>query len=218
MSAISERIGVSRNAVTEFRDKFCPKPIRDLLNRHDRGALEAAQLDVLSRFIDTIEKSHKMLMAADEWLTDPTDPTKYNLNPRLHDVDIVYDQNVGDDKTIRKTEKLSKLMADVEAGLGISIQRGETKIADPRKLLLEAAATMKPILEIYGKQTGQVKADPKIEVNLTASPEWLAIEARFAQLRDARPELLAELRWLASGEGPIPSAAIEVRAVGRGGA
>lgn len=77
---------------------------------------------------------------------------------------------------------------------------------------VRAISEFRSIWMDVAKLTGELKTGPAVEINLTASPEWLAIEGRFAQLRDARPELLAELRWLASGEGPIPGAAIEARA------
>jgi len=75
---------------------------------------------------------------------------------------------------------------------------------------VRAIAEFRSIWMDVAKLTGELKTGPTVEVNLTASPAWLAIEARFAQLRDARPELTAELRWLASGEGDVPRQAIDV--------
>jgi len=206
LASISRRIGVSHDILARFRDKWLPLPIRNMLNRYDPRALEAAQLDVLSRFIDTIEKSHKMLTAADLWLRDPDDPSVYNLNPRTHEVDIVFEERpstLGDacptcghqkrevtsPVPIRKTEKLWKLMDDVERGLGITVVKGETKIADTRKLLLEAAATMKPILEVYGRSTGQIKSDPAVSLNLfLASPDWKATQAALVEAVREHPD------------------------------
>jgi len=204
--AIASRIGIHHRTLQRWRDANAPAPIRAMLQRVGDRVLEAAQLDVLSRFIDTIEKSHKMLTAADLWLRDPDDPSVYNLNPRTHEVDIVFEERpstlgepcptclhqkreVTSPIPIRKTEKLWKLMDDVERGLGITVVKGETKIADTRKLLLEAAATMKPILEVYGRSTGQIKADPAVTLQVfLGSPDWQATQAVLVEAVREHPE------------------------------
>lgn len=173
LSAIARRIEVGRNTLIKWRDKRMPKALQAVLERAGNGALEAVQLDVLTRFIDAIEKSHTMLKAADEWLRDPRDPSRYNLSPRTHEVDVVYEETVGD-LTIKRAAPLSQLLATVEQGLGVTVVRGETKVADTRELHLKAVAAMSSVLEKYGKATGQIKPDPAATVNVLVLPETKA--------------------------------------------
>lgn len=168
---IQRNFGISRRALDTFRAKWVTDPTQQALDTiaqaHD--ALPVAAMDVMAKLALLVDRGYRMLAAADAWLEDPNAPGKYNLNPRSHEVDVVYEEEIpcGDTfRTRRRTEKLSKLMVDVEKGLGITVVKGETKTADPRKLLLEAVATLKPVLEVIGKNTGELKSDPKIEIHL----------------------------------------------------
>ena len=185
LSAIAVRVGVSRNTLAQWRDKRMPKPLQAIIERAgNSAALEAVQLDVLTRFIDAIEKSHTMLKAADEWLRDPKDPSRYNLSPRTHEVDVVYEETVGE-LTIKRAAPLSQLLATVEQGLGVTVVRGETKVADTRELHLKAVAAMSGVLEKYGKATGQIKPDPAATVNVLVLPETRAHLDRVAAAFEA---------------------------------
>ena len=168
---IQRNFGISRRALDTFRAKWVTDPTQKALDEiaQAKDAMPVAAIDVMAKLALLVDRGYRMLAAADEWLEDPNAPGKYNLNPRSHEVDVVYEEEipVGDTfRTRRRTEKLSKLMSDVERGLGITIVKGETKTADPRKLLLEAVATLKPVLEVIGKNTGELKSDPKIEIHL----------------------------------------------------
>lgn len=185
LGAIAVREGVHRNTLRAWRDRNAPPEVREIiLKAGGSAALEAVQLDVLTRFIDAIEKSHTMLKAADEWLRDPKDPSRYNLSPRTHEVDVVYEETLGD-LTIKRAAPLSQLLATVEQGLGVTVVRGETKVADTRELHLKAVAAMSSVLEKYGKATGQIKPDPAATVNVLVLPETKAHLDRVASAFEA---------------------------------
>ena len=205
MDSIERLFGVSPKALATFRRKYVTAGTQAMLDRAAGSVpLETVQRDVMARLDNLVHKAEKMLSAADAWLEDPNAPGRYNLNPRTHEVDVVYEREIptGEDsfRTERKTEKLSKLLRDVEDGLGITVVKGETKTADPRKLLLEAVATLKPVVELIGKATGQIKPDPGATVNvLVASPEWGQIRATLVEaLRPYPPALEAAGRALAT--------------------
>lgn len=207
LCAIARRIGVSPNTLRAFRDEYTPKPLLEASARASRLPRPDLQVPVLERLDGCIVLAEKMLSAADAWLEDPNAPGKYNLNPRTHEVDVVYEQVIPGDppRTARKTEKLAKLMRDVEEGLGITVVKGETRTADPRKLLLDAVDTLKPVLELLGKATGQIKPEPPAaQLNVfLGSPDWARIEETLVSaLRDWPPALEAAGKALAEiGDG-----------------
>ena len=180
LSAIARQFGVSRDTALKFRKRAIGPSTQQMLDRQALApSVEAAKVEVLASLSNLTARAEKMLAACDEWLTDPNAPGKYNLNPRTHEVDIVLEETLPGPppRTIRKTEKLSKLMRDVEEGLGITVVKGETKTADPRKLLLDAVDSLRPVLETIGKATGQIRPEPKIEIHL--HPEVQEIRKRL---------------------------------------
>lgn len=145
-------------------------------------------MDVIATLNRCADRADRMLAAADAWLRDPRDPSTYNLNPRTHEVDIVYEREVGD-RVVRETRKLRDLMEAVESGLGVSVVRGETKVADPRKLLLDAVATLKPVVELLGKASGVLKTEGPSVVIFTAHPDWIRIRDGLVSLAQEEPAL-----------------------------
>lgn len=200
---ICRAYGLSREALDTFRAKKITKPIQKLLDLASKKGTGTEYLDVLAKLTVSIEKAYEMLLAADLWLRDPDDPTRYNLNPRTHEVEVVTEEpNPMGTGVIRRTVLLSHLLARVEQDIGITVIKGETKIADPRKLLLDAVATLKPVLELLGKATGQIKPDPATTINvLVASPAWIEIRGAIVAALQPHPEALSAVRLaLASGK------------------
>lgn len=162
---VSEKFNVSQSALRSFRTRHVTKPVQAILETAAEVQAETPIVarDLLAKVSLLLDRGYRMLAAADAWLEDPNAPGRYNLNPRTHEVDVVYERQVGD-RVVRSTEKLGKLLCDVEAGLGITVVKGETKTADPRKLLLEAVAALKPALELLGKVTGELRPDTQVNV------------------------------------------------------
>lgn len=207
MAQIQREFGISRKALDTFKAKHVTPAMQEAVDTvaELQAANPVAARDVLAKLDLLVDRGYRMLTACDAWLEDPNAPGRYNLNPRTHEVDVVWEREIpiGDDRyrTERKTEKLSKLLCDVEAGLGITVVKGETKTADPRKLLLEAVATLKPVVELIGKATGQIRQDPVATVNvLVTSPDWLAMRERIADALEPFPLALEAVKEAMSGE------------------
>jgi len=199
---IQREFGISRKALETFRGKYVTAPMQAMLDRTvGTVPLETVQRDVMARLDNLVHKAEKMLAAADAWLEDPNAPGRYNLNPRSHEVDVVYEREVvgaNGTRTERRTEKLGKLLADVEGKLGITVVKGETKTADPRKLLLDAVATLKPVVELIGKATGQIR--PDTQVNVLVMPEWVSLRDRVLDALEPYPEALAAVLGAVDGK------------------
>jgi hypothetical protein len=124
----------------------------------------------------------KLLRACDEWLTDPHDPSRYDLSPRAHEVWCHYETGggPGEGRAIRKKERLSALLARLEtAGLRepYSFVMVEQKSADPRKLIIDTSKALEGHLRLLGEIVGKLQTQGT--ANFLATEEWRSLEARM---------------------------------------
>lgn len=176
--------------------------------KHAELVEETTHLDVLARLGRLVVKAETMLEAADAWLRDPEDPSRYALGPREHEVFVIWERQVDGPRgglvTERKRERLSEILKrcaekSPTAPTLEEVTVVETKFADPRKLLLDSVSTLKPVLELLGKAYGQIKPDPIVSMNVfLETKEWAAIESGLIEsLRPWPPALEAAGKVLA---------------------
>ncbi len=183
LCAIAARLSVAPNTLRKFRDTYQPKSIREAVARASRLPRQELQVSQLERLDALASKLDKMAEAIDRALTDPDDPTRYNLDPRAREVTVVFEETLDTTppRKVQKVRKLDDLLERVEEGLGVSVVRWEVKSADIRVLLKDLAVAIKPIAELLGKTRGEIKADPVASLNVfLAGPSWAAVEAVLA--------------------------------------
>ncbi|MDP2317532.1 MAG: hypothetical protein Q8P41_31900 [Pseudomonadota bacterium] len=185
LAAISRRLRVNVNTLRAFRDRNIPKMVREAdarLSRLPRPDLQVSQLERLDAIASKLDM---MVDAIHRTLLDPEDPTRYNLDPRAREITVMVEETVGD-RTVSKVRKLDELLARVESGLKVDVVRWEIKSVDPKVLLKDLAATIKPIAELLGKTRGEIKPDPTATLNVfLGGQEWARAEA--ALLEALRP-------------------------------
>lgn len=143
-------------------------------------------IDVMAELQACFRRVRKLLDACDLWLSDPADPTRYTLEPRADEVDIIYTVPGTDGKPTRKRDRLSTLLAKVN---GVTVVRWETKHEDPRNLLLRTAAGLQGHLELLGELMGELKRNPT--VNLVLAPEWVKTRTILMEALSDFPEARA---------------------------
>ena len=196
--------------------------------RH-RSGLELA--DELRAWMDTLTK---LLRACDDWLTDPDDPTRYDLAPRAHEIMVVYEAPAGGSPRValaeaviaaaralvgtnaqaervallaavgrldrhdgigepspgpvvappppprpqRRKAPLSELLARVDgddrAGVVLMV---ESKVADPRKLIIDTSKALEGHLRLLGELVGKLQTQGT--TNFLISPEWGELRTRM---------------------------------------
>jgi hypothetical protein len=124
----------------------------------------------------------KLLRACDEWLTDPHDPSRYDLAPRAHEVWCHYETGggTGEGRPVRKKERLSALLARLEtAGLRepYSFVMVEQKSADPRKLIIDTSKALEGHLRLLGEIVGKLQTQGT--ANFLITPEWGEMRGRM---------------------------------------
>ena len=135
----------------------------------------------LQQIEEIIGMLHKQITACDEYLSDPKRPGKYNLGPRAAELEIVYRTKEGGYKTASLQEILDKLEKK-----DISSQEIRTKIADPRKLIIETANGLARLLELTMKADGQIKEN---NVTITVTQYWLEWKSIILSATEGHPEV-----------------------------
>ncbi len=132
-----------------------------------KGDYDGAAL--LSRVEDTIVNVQKMYDACNDWLTDPTDHSRYNLEDRANELQVIYyeyyEDAEGNERTVKKKDNLQKLIDDVMGKRREAIEVN-SKRTDPRQLILMTAQTLNKQLETLSKIAGVVKEVTNVDVNI----------------------------------------------------
>ncbi len=161
----------------------------------ERTATEEAHgLDVMEELGRCFQRVNLLFDACDRWLRDADDPTRYDIGPRADDILVIYTEQGGGDKPVRKKDSLARLLAMAEGG-GVMIERWDTKYADPRELVLKTAQQLTGQTQLLAKLLGQL--DERPQVNVLMAPEWLQVRAALltalAPYAEARQAVAAAL-------------------------
>lgn len=174
-------------ALYRHKDECLPAT---LAKAQDSAALASADA-LMAELRRCMARVNLLFDACDRWLRDPEQPDQYDIGPRAGDVKLVYTEPGPDGKPIRKRARLSELLAQVEAGAGITVERGEYKHADPRELVLKTAAQLQSHLELLAKLAGQL--DERPQVTLTLSPDWPRLIAGLREVLAPHPAILEQV-------------------------
>lgn len=151
---------------------------------------------LLARIEDTIVYVQKMYEACNDWLQDPEDHSRYNLDPRAYEHDVIYNWIItdedGKDTRIRKKANLQELleraMRDNE-----EIIKVESKTADPRKLILDTAQTLNKQLETLAKIAGVVQEVTNVDVNVSVNTVLASNIVQVIQREVEDPEVVKRI-------------------------
>jgi len=201
LTAIARRIGVHDDTLRNFRDKRVPNWLLEILHRAGNGALQAAQLDAVAALNRISRRMELYFDAAERWLQDPDDPKDYTLAPRETEVLVIWEEQVPKEsgevfRTVKHKERLIDLLkrCGLKGGPGVEeILMCEINTGNPRKLFLDGVNAGKPLYELLGKATGQIKPDPAGTVNVTVILAE-AEELKVAFVETACPTCLPAFR------------------------
>jgi hypothetical protein len=213
LRGISVRLAMSRNALHRHKREHIPALLARAREREQEHAdqLQAQQvvaevredahaLDVMAELRRCFERVNLLFDACDRWLRDPEDPARYDVGPRADDVTVIYSELGPGGSPVQRKAKLSRLLARLEEA-GIDVQRGETRHADPRELILRTAAQLQGQVELLAKLLGEL--DERPQVNVLLGDEWLSVRGTLLGALQPYPEARAAVAasLLALGEG-----------------
>src|SRR5262245_58144252 len=111
---IARQFGVTNAALHRHRIEH----LAENLQRSQSIAERVETIDLNRELAKCFQRANRLFDACHEWLTDPDEPNKYNLQPRSDDIWVIYTSDA-DDKKVKKKERLSTLLAKVEKGLRV---------------------------------------------------------------------------------------------------
>lgn len=182
LRSVAQRTGTSATALHRHKAAHLSGAIARVEAQHaariEHHVAEQAErratddLDVHTELRRVFHHMTKLLAACDAWLTDPDDPTRYDLNPRGDELKVTYEVQDGEDRHGRPVVKrrkatLAELIAKIETGIPTATALlVETKHADPRKLIVDTANALRPSVELLAKLVGQLDESPKTQINV----------------------------------------------------
>lgn len=180
---IAVQFGASATSLRRHRDAHLSKQIeraeRQIEAKNERAVIkqeerrDAEALDVHAELRRIFLRLNKMADACDAWLTDADNPDVYNLNPRAHEVKVTYEVEIGEDRSgnpimKRKKDDLATLIRMIEQGGIGTVTMVESKIGDPRQLIINTANALKPSVELLAKLVGKIDDSPKLQIQINA--------------------------------------------------
>jgi hypothetical protein len=139
----------------------------------------------------------KLYDACDDYLADPQNPERYTLTPHAHELDVIYsvDEVVEGakgprTKTVLRKESLKNMIDRVLGAMRGDLIEVRYRHADPRRLIVETAATLTKQLELVAKIEGKVK---EAQVNIFAGPLWSELQAALLEVTKDAPEMRQKL-------------------------
>lgn len=157
---ISKEYDIPRASLMNYVKKQLPEKIAKEQTKDAKTCTDI----YLDKLDEITTRCQKLFDACDEWLQDPVDSKKYCLDPRDSELYVVYSKKKKEeaDGTVsyskeRKRELLSKIIERIETDGKMQTYSVHYKIADPRSLILKTADTMRGLLELTAKITGDIK-------------------------------------------------------------
>jgi hypothetical protein len=152
---IALRFNVGHMAVQRHSEGCIPELLK--LLRKERDIEAAINVDEEIRAACQVMK--RLRDACEEWLADPDRPDRFTLDARAGEVMVIYDElEPGSQKPARKRESLIRLLQRIEKKLpGVTIERTESKYADPRQLIINTMRQLTAQLDVIAKLQGLYK-------------------------------------------------------------
>jgi hypothetical protein len=158
---ISQQFSISESSIYRHSKTHLPKSLSKAKETEETRQADRVMVE-LNR---CLERANLLFDSCHDWLTDPANPEKYTLSPRDYEIDVIYHlQSDDNDKPIRRKAPLSQLLAMVRAG-GVMIESWESKVMDPRKLILDTIGRLSGLIEILNNQGEFEKRLKELEKN-----------------------------------------------------
>jgi len=161
MASIAKMFGVHWSTLANHQKKHIPT----FLAAVEQSSREVRGLNVKETVFKGSDMLHGLLDACHDWLRDPDDPTKYNLDPRDNEINVVYLDHADLDDKGKPTRKTATLRALLEQASVNGVEPMFTKqmAVDIRTYTLQTVGKLTEMLEFYAKLCGMLQQERKNE-------------------------------------------------------
>jgi hypothetical protein len=190
MTAIATKYGIDRSTLIRYKRNKLAETITKAVIHRTKAKKEVKEAEsaipALNQLQNIMGLMYKQLAACDAYLSDPEDPSKYNLDPRAWECDVVYlDVDPDTGRSTRKRESMQRIIDQMNER---NINPVEIKMnqEDPRKLILSTASVLTKQLELIAKIEGIIQ---DTTVNVTVNQYWQQIEQIIYDATENAPEV-----------------------------
>lgn len=178
-SAVARKYGLPYSSVVSFAKRDLASTAYQLKLQNEDGAKNA--------IIEAMASMKKMVDAQVEWMSDPSDPSKFSTEPRADELSVIYEASDEDGNTTRQKASLQELL-DRTVGRANTLKVKFTG-SDSRLVFLKAMDTYRAMIDTMARTAG-VTSDSVgggITVNIAAQRD------AAVQIEMVRKKMLLEL-------------------------
>jgi hypothetical protein len=184
---IALKFGVSIDSVRRHRIDHMPK----YLARTAKARELISKEKTLAGIEDMVHEVRMMFDACHEALLDPKDPSRYFLGPRSHEVEVIYEVEEKMEKGDIKIHHEKALLSELLQEKGVPAVLVRWKIADPRKLILEASERLEHLIETIADISGFIPRNPEAPQTTINMRVIYQLVPNIVQALRAYPEAMA---------------------------
>lgn len=181
-SAVARKYSLPPSAVYAFARRDLSSTAYQLKLQNEDGAKNA--------IIEAMASMKKMVDAQVEWMSDPSDPSKFSAEPRADELTVIYETAAEDGGTTRRKASLQELL-DRTAGRDNTLKVSFTG-SDSRLVFLKAMDTYRAMIDTMARTAG-----------VTSDSVGGGVTVNIATQRDAavQIEMVRKKMLLELGEG-----------------
>jgi hypothetical protein len=149
---------------------------------------------VLDRINEIIVRMEKLYDACDAYLRDPANPEKYDLFPRAWEFEVIYREEVPQGEKTKWVTRKQSLQQILEVIKNEGYEQPELymKSEDPRKLIIQTAATIGKQLETIARIQGSIK--DTINNTYTVNQYWVDFKGIILEAAQGHPDVLEKIK------------------------
>lgn len=149
VSQIADKYAVSRQAIDLRVKKLNLTTVAATLAPQSARQYVEQKLTAIEVLIRSLTRVEKLYTACEEWLRDPNNPDKYDINPRSEEVLVQYweadEDSDGEPRMKRAKATLAELLRRIDDSGTLTI-KAEIHHSDPRTLILQTAQETRQIV------------------------------------------------------------------------
>lgn len=188
---VARRYGVSPSSLVRHKREHLVALAGAVQDPTARAATVSQAEDLLARLADSLDEVTRLFDACKDWLTDPDDPTRYDLSPRAEELTVVYTTPGPNGRRLRHKATLACLLAVAVERQGDDAEfvRLTGRQADPRELILKTARRLEVQVQILASLMDRLQQTAPAEEGLLSTwEEWCQLRTIMLNALEPFPD------------------------------
>lgn len=183
--SISKAFGISRGALKKHKDDRLPEKVTKSQVMRDISSAD----EIFSIILKSVRYMEKLADSCDQYLQDPENEDLYFMGARAHEVDIIWEEVVGETRagtpiTKRHKDTLQDIIDRFHPGGDITSMK--TNHTDPRILIVKGAETLTKQMDTLVQAW---KAVDQGKNSFVGTPAWNEVVQVILNATEEYPEV-----------------------------